>query len=330
MPGSDVNWPVPLTRLNPWFPSGQMGVPGADHLTGERLHSSGVIYYVDPNAAGVSDQRDGTDPTEPLATVAAALAKCLPYHGDVVAIMANNGYQYGNPADGRLTLVTEEVVVDVPGVRIVGVCPSGSLGVYWYPVTAAGAGVCITVNASDVLIEGIAFCGGLVGGTAISADWDGIATFGDSITVRHCYFDDNIDTGIALEFVYNAEIRDNYFEACPDYGVYVDPAGSGIAYCRIHDNWFHNCGAAMAVNGADYCRITGNWIFNANAQGAGAATDEGIDTTAGSQNLVANNYFSCLLPVPANGDWNDLNSGAATDAWVGNHCMDGLAVTIPT
>ena len=42
------------------------------------------------------------------------------------------------------------------------------------------------------------------------------------------------------------------------------------------------------------------------------------------------NFFSCLLPVPANGDWNDLNTAAATDAWMGNYCMNGLAVTNPT
>jgi len=65
-------------------------------------------------------------------------------------------------------------------------------------------------------------------------------------------------------------------------------------------------------------------------QAAGAAANVGINTGSGGHNIVFDNYFSCLLPVPATGDWDNMNSGDTTDAWVGNHCMDGLAVTIPT
>ena len=78
MPATNVNWPTPLTRLNPWYP-GQMGVPGTDNETGLRLNSTGAIFYVDPNYPGVSDLRDGTNPTNPLQTVEAALTKCEAY-----------------------------------------------------------------------------------------------------------------------------------------------------------------------------------------------------------------------------------------------------------
>ena len=63
---------------------------------------------------------------------------------------------------------------------------------------------------------------------------------------------------------------------------------------------------------------------------SGAAANEGVNLTGGGRDMVFENWFRCLLPVPANGDWDDLNTGAATDAWVGNHCMDGLAVARPT
>ncbi|MBU2177520.1 MAG: hypothetical protein KJ556_20700, partial [Gammaproteobacteria bacterium] len=75
--------------------------------------------------------------------MAAALTKCQPYRGDVIAVMAANTNEYRNGALGRLLPISEEVIVTVPGVRIVGVCPSGSVGVWWTP--ASDGGTCITV-----------------------------------------------------------------------------------------------------------------------------------------------------------------------------------------
>jgi len=328
MPSADVRWPTPLTRLNPWFP-GQMGVEGGWTETGLRQHCTGAIFYVDPNFPGVSDQRDGTDPTDPLATIAAALTKCQAYRGDTIAVMANNGWYYGNPADGYTTVIAEEVTVNVPGVRIVGVSPSGSLGPLWTP--ASNGGVCLTVSAIDVLVEGFVFTeGDYTGCDGIYCEWDGATLFGENLTIRNCYFDDTVDIAIQLEYSWYCRILNNVFMQCDAHGIYVDPAGSGIAFSEIIGNKFHDCDVAMALRQADDCQIMGNLIYNRNAQAGAAATNEGIDTTGGSRNMIANNWFSCLLPVPAVGDWNDLNTAAATDAWVGNHCLDGLAVTNPT
>ena len=66
------------------------------------------------------------------------------------------------------------------------------------------------------------------------------------------------------------------------------------------------------------------------ALAAAPATDMGIDLSAAAGTLVANCSFSCILPGPADGDWDDLNSSSATTAWVGNHCTNGLAITRPT
>jgi len=327
MPGSDVSWPVPLQRLTPWY-AGQFGVPGTDSERGLRMHSTGTVFYVDPNAVGVSDGRDGTNPDEPLATVAAALTKCQPYRGDVIAVMANNAWQYGRVLDGYRLPISEEVVVTVPGVRIVGVCPSGANGVVWTP--ASNGGTCITVNAIDVLIEGFFFTeGAFTGCNAIAADWNGTTTWGDNLTVRHCVFDDTVDTAISMDFVWYAHIHDSIFWECDAYGIYVDPLGSGAAFCSIHDNLFQDCDVAMAMRGMDNSEIFANRIYNANAQAPVAATNEGIDLTNGLQNIVSDNWFSCRLPVAAPGDYADLNSAGATDAWINNHLMNGEAVTNP-
>lgn len=329
MPASNVNWPIPLTRLNPWYP-GQMGVPGTDNETGLRLHSTGAIFYVDPNHVDNNDQRDGTDPSAPLTSIGAALTKCQPYRGDVIAVMANNAWQFGKPADGYATAIVEEVVITVPGVRLVGVSPSG-MGVYWYP--ASNGGTQITVHAIDVTIEGFVFSEGptFAGCNAIYSEWDGLTLFGENLTVRNCVFDDTVDIAIQLEYSWYCNIHDNIFSKCDTYGVYTDAAGSGTEYSMIHDNIFHDCAIAMALlGGCDDNHIFNNRIYNSNAQGAGAATNEGINTTGGARNMVTKNWFSCLLPVPAAGDLNDLCTAAATDAWAGNYCIDGLVVANPT
>jgi len=315
-------------RQKQFYP-GLFGVPGTDNERGLRSDCHGTVFYVDPNATGVSDNRDGTDPEAPLATVAKALTLCQAYRGDVIAVMANGAWQY---ADGlnRTIAVREEVDIDVAGVKIVGVFPSSSIGVPWESQTLATP--CITVSAIDVTIEGFVFVGGAAGGTAIYCEWDGVTLFGENLTVRNCMFDDAIDTAIQLEYSWFCDIHNNLFQECDAYGIYTDAAGSGTDYTQIHDNLFLDCGtAAIALlGGADNNFIYNNTIYNASAQGAGVATNEGVNTTGGARNSVYNNWFSCLLPVPANGDYNDLNTAAATDAWINNHCMDGDAVTNPT
>lgn len=328
MPASSVPWSLPLTRFPTLLP-GQFGVPGTSSETGLRQHSSGAIFYVDPNHVDNNNLRDGTDPTAPLTSVATAITKCQPYRGDVIAVMANNANPYADASQGFTVAIAEEVTVDVPGVRIVGVLPSGSGGVVWTPVSDGGT--CITVTANDVLIEGFYFTEGAYNGCdAISAIYDGLTSFADYLTVRNCLFDDSVDVAIQLEYTWYCQIYNNWFQQCAAHGIYVDPAGSGVRYVSINDNWFQDCAVAMALQGADHCQIHGNRIFNGNAQGAAVATNEGIDTTNGGDNIVSDNWFSCLLPVPANGDYDDLNTAAATDAWINNHLMNGDAVTNPT
>lgn len=335
MAASNVSIPFPLTRFNTLFP-GQFGVSGAANEVGLRSHPTGTVFYVDPNYVGVSDQRDGTDPEAPLATVGEAVSKCAPYNGDVILVAMNGGYPYADAASGYNTAVRENVTVDVPGVHLIGVAPQSTLGVPWYGLTQNGWG--ITITAADVLVEGFSFYGHSLGSGGIYIDWDGATKWGDCITVRHCSFLGSIAApllvGVQLDYAYHVDIDDNYFEACVD-GVRAEVADPVPSFCRIFNNNFNDCGLA-ATNGAiwtpqlEASRIYGNSIFSALAQSAAVATDVMINTASGARNLVYDNYLSCLLPVPANGDYNDCNSASATDAWINNHCMNGPAVTNPT
>jgi hypothetical protein len=318
MPSSNVNWPTPLTRLRPWYPGQVGGVPGTDSREGLRQSTDGIIFYVDPNFPGVSDQRDGTDPDGPLQTVQAAISRCRPYRGDTVAVMMNSGWQYANPASAYNTPIREAVTVNTPGVRIVGVSPSSSLGVPWHNPTSGGT--ILTVNAIDVTIEGFLFRGhATVGGTAIYSVWSGGGVaYGDNLTVRHCTFDEEIDTAIHLEHVYHGDIWGNFFMRCDAYGVYSDGTPT-LLFNTIHDNWFHNVATcAISIVNASLCSIYGNRIF-----GDPAGANNFIVTTGGTGNIIADNWLACT-----NLQYGTTCDGAG-DMWIRNHCTDQETVAIP-
>lgn len=330
MPSANVAYPqgpFPLTRLNPWFP-GQMGVPGAWTETGIRMHCTGAVFYVDVNHPDTNDQRDGTDPTAPLATVTRALALCQAYRGDVIAVMATDAWEYGGQSDYN-TAINESIVVTVPGVRIVGVSPSAALGVYWQP--AAAGGTCIDVQAIDVLIEGICFMGLGAGSTGVHAVWttDGE---GDNLTVRHCFFNDNLAIGISLDESWYADIHGNMFDETP-LGIYTNPVTmTAPAYTRIHHNWFFDCStSAISLEDADRCHVYENSIYNNDAASNQGGTPANclIDLNSGSRNQVHHNTLSCILPAAAAWDYDATCTAGAGDAWIQNLTRNGPTVTNP-
>jgi len=316
-----------LIRENPFYP-GQFGVPGTDNETGLRQHSTGTVFYVDPNFPGAVANRDGTDPNAPFSTIAAAVAACQDYRGDVIVVMANGGWWTAD-STSYTTIVQETVTLNVAGVRLVGLFPSSAIGVPWQPANAGET--CLTVTAIDCLVEGFAFTGNGSAADGIYAEWEGATIFADTLTVRHCYFDEDIDTAIQLEFSWFCDIHHNIFQQCNEYGIFTDVAGAGLSYCRIHDNWFIEIAtsAISLLGGAEFNEIYNNCIYNANAESGGAATNEGINTTGGTWNSVHHNTMSCLLPVPAPGDWNDFCTSAATDAWIQNYLINGPNTTPP-
>lgn len=287
------------------------------------------VFYVDPNNTLSSDGSSGEDPAFPLLTIAQAVSNARALKGDVIYVIQNDGWQYGS---GTNDGIAETVIIPAakPGLSIIGV-GFGSIGVYWEP--AAAGETCLTNLAIDTYIEGFTFWGNAAQADGIYAEWDGTDLFGENMTIRNCTFETSIDTAIELEFSWYNIIENCLFTECGVVGIMSDVGGSGTAFNRIRNNDFVEClatGAMSLLGGADNNHIHNNRIFNSNAQAAAAATNEGINLTGGDENFVTDNDFSCLLPVPANGDWDDLNTAAAGDAWVGNHCMDGLAVTNPT
>lgn len=307
---------------------GVWGVPATARFAAN-MATGARIFHVQPNhPLAVDLGNTGEDPGCPFVTVTAALARCENNRGDVILVGGNDAWQYGGGGTWNLP-VAESVVCNKQGVAIIGVTPD-PLGVVWQP--AAANGTCLTIHALGVEVAGFLFQGaGGAGDVGVLAEWDGATTWGDSPNIHHCFFDDTLAQGIALEYSWNAHIHKCEFYDC-DYGIYCDPLGSGFDLALIEDCRFRGCSisAISATGGCDENMVRHCSVYNANAAAGAAATDEGYDFTGGNENLVEDCSFTCLLPVPAAGDYNDLNTAAATDAWVNNHCMDGLAVTNPT
>jgi hypothetical protein len=163
--------------------------------------------------------------------------------------------------------------------------------------------------------------------TAIVADYEDY--YGDNLTVRHCYFDEDVQIGVNLRYSWYADIHDCLFESCT-YGVYNVTGDGDAAYARIHDNCFQDCGTgAIWLPDADRCFIYRNQLYNSDAEAGIAAANVFINTGNGSRNLVSQNVLGCLLPAGANGDYDDTCSASATDCWVQNYCLNGPSTTNP-
>lgn len=338
MPATNVQWPPPLVRW-PSLTPGQFGVPGTDSRTGLREHSTGATFYVDPNYPGASDSRDGTDPTSPLLSVTAALTHCEPNRGDTIAVMHNGAWTYGDSTEDNITPIQEIVNINVPGVRLVGVSPS-SLGVPWLPT--ADSDTLITVSALDVLIEGFNFwplAYNLV--TGIYAPWNAPLLYGESLTVRHCYFY-NLDYGIKLDYSWNDFITDCQFvgmtaAAIHNPSVYGEPDYLAVQRCLfrdnvadinlpdadqtlIDDNRFFGVTAAIAILAGGENQIVNNVI-----QGDPAGVNNFINLTGGASNVVSNNTLTCTIA-----QYDTTCSDATSGSWGGNRCSDGFTTAAPT
>ena len=282
--------------------------------------AGGKDFYVNKDHASASDTNTGLDSSKPLATIQRAITLASPMNGDVIHVLQNDGWEYGS---GFSDTITEAVTVPAtkPGLRIVG-DGAGSMGVNW---TAGVTGTfCLTINAIDTIVDGFNFWGEPVSCHGIYCDWNGVTAYGENSIIQNCTFTDTIDIGIQLEFSWYANITGNHFQECDGYGIYVDPAGDGIAYSQILGNWFHDCAHAMALDDCDDSLIANNMVYNEEALVTGSAINLGLNTSSGSGNMVANNYFSCLLA-----NWDNFNTSSATDSWVNNHVIDGNPTARP-
>jgi len=301
---------------NAGFAAGQAQVLGFDKDTGIDSKSYGApgakIFYVDPNNPQAVDLGNlGEDPTVPLATVQAAVDLCRDHMGDTIYVGGNDAWQYA--PGNRPIPIQESVIVPVGkgGIRIVGMS-TNPLGVFWE--AAADAGICLTIRAIDVLVEGFAFIEDTYNNTVgIFAEWTGANRKGENATVRNCHFD-GLVAGIAMDFSWYNQIYNCYFEDCTSAAILNMSITGDVDYAHIHDCSFYRNAVAIDLPTSD-----GNFIYNNRIVSPDpAAVTATMINLDGNDSMVSGNYLACTTAQA-----NTLAAKGANDFWVFNHCTDG-------
>jgi len=232
---SDLN--LALTRL-PMFFRNQVGVPGADTPLGIR-QGIGMVYYVgDPDQFSTAkDVNDGTDPSNPLATIQAALDKCADGDGDVVVLLPGH-YD-----------VTAALTMTKDGVRLVAwdylrgfAAPS---------VAIDGNGLCniLDISADEIEVAGIRFA---------NSDTDDYACIRVAATLDTigCYIHDcvfavglyGVYLGVTTEWAQDVLIERCMFmnmnNTAADASIYINKTTRTM----IQGNWFTS-NVALATYG---------------------------------------------------------------------------------
>lgn len=107
------------------------GVPSLPNVP----FTTGTYFFVGSTVAGASDNNSGLDPTVPMATVNAAIAKCVASRGDVILLMPGHAE----------TVTATSIALNVAGVRIVGL----GTGLLRPTFTYGAAAATITVTGAN-------------------------------------------------------------------------------------------------------------------------------------------------------------------------------------
>lgn len=138
------------------------------------IHTDCQVLFVDVNhtdASDVDDTEHGHLPSKPLASVSYAVSLCTT---NAVIIVARGDYDE-----------TETIAITVNGVKILGPGPDTQNKAMIYDGAAGGYDL-MTINANEVVIDGLAF-------SAAGDTFDGIVVAGSvasyKVAIRNCRFD---------------------------------------------------------------------------------------------------------------------------------------------
>ena len=139
----------------------------------------GGVFYVDSGATDASDGNLGTDPNQPLATLNGAMDRVTASNGDIVYLM---------PGHGENLDAATDAVVDVAGVRIIGI----GYGTTRPTFTWTGTSGTFEVDSANTYIENVRFL------SSISAVTVGVNVDAAAATFYDCEwnFDATGDDGL--------------------------------------------------------------------------------------------------------------------------------------
>ncbi len=292
----------------------------------------GNMYYVDSRSWGTAaDTNSGITPDEPLATLAAAYAKCTSGAHDYIICI--DGYDND----------TATLTVAKTGLHIIGVDGSNHRAPFvWLKVAGTGAAAVFTLQGGDAanveiagftlgadashpcittaagtstnLIYGhIHHCSFAATGDVAFVAQDGITGYSnglglDGILVEDCYFGYELTRdGIRFINFYDGMIRNCTFEMSAYMGIRQIATGAARGNPDIIGNRFKQKIPALDAGSAIYITDGGGALISGNvaAENADGTCDnnpffDGSTGTADtSLNAWADNYKGYALAVPA-------------------------------
>lgn len=330
---------LPQIRLQPWYP-GQMGVSGSDVPRGIRWSPTSIVLYVDENHPGASADADGTDPENPLTTIALAITRLIAF-----ATSTSSSLEGSVIVVGAGATIAESVTIPPTAPANCMLLGAGTArnAPHWTAATAAGTA--LTMQQEGWVVDGFQFDAG-EGGTAITMQW----VPGSGYVANRCVISNNHFNGawaglygINLSGApYDAWIIGNEFREyrrtdTTAHAIITTDSSEANAYmCVIKDNIFweneNHIGSTGDNKSFNLSLFQGNMFHD----GRLIAATRMLDLRGGSQgdNIVVGNYFC--------GDYSNTggyyaNAGRPGN-WVGNFAEDiaepevgtnGVTIAIP-
>jgi len=246
----------PLVKEKSFYP-GQWGVLGSDSPLGLRTDTRSTVFYVDSGHARTSDNNDGTDPDNPLATITHALVHCTTNANDFIIVrqitnaletfpisitknrvhLLSTFYRYGHGPEIRAVADTAGIVLNADNVEIAG-----------FEINGGNTAGCIEAGAAATWgadIHHNRF------GWQATTPQDGIRMTGavdkPHWTIHDNWFGDKIvRDGIRIEQnSTRSEIWGNHFRQGAASGVGIQLVTLCTDIYAIHDNVFRVVGATQ-------------------------------------------------------------------------------------
>ena len=273
-----------MTAINNYVgtSTGQALQAGIPQTTGKYIYCSSTLGTANGN---------GLTPLSAIDTLDAAIGLCGAGVGNTILVM---------PGHTETLTLAGQVVVDLDGIKIVGLAHGDNRPIFIPDNTAAYAGGMWTVTGDDVWIENIIFSTAVAAANGVQSLLE-IATGGDDITIKNCRFDQGQYDLIGIDFPGTAD--NVVIEGC-EFVVGANGPTSGIANdngvtvdCKYLNNSFNGGSLANAWdNGGIYStQINTGMIIDGNKLIYGAAaTTHAINLTAAATGIISNNIADGL------------------------------------
>jgi len=284
-----------------------------------RVSSAGVVFYVDNGHPNATTTADGTDPENPLSTIAAAMARLVAFHAEA-SIQAEGSVIVISPGvyTDNITIANATYPEDC---TILGVS-SNKFGVIWRPAS----GDALTIDQGGWCVDGIHFQPSSTG-AGVKLTWNA-GSGGEDAVIQNCFFDGRWGTGLyGIEFEgapANVTIQNCRFAEFDAASPCIIANGSATAdpyQTHILNNTFQECAEYITRtvgSGYNAAIIAGNHFCRATGALAATTTYINLGTMGTGYNQVVGNYFD--------GDYSNTGGytaeGSGNDNWVGNFAYD--------